>query len=168
MGGWWWSNWLLCHFQLELWLSWGCDKKPERATHRGCHPSMDVVFSSKVPKIVLGFARVELQMIKIKFFQFPSIYVIFHCSNLPRRLFSIFSKKNSIVFSLTSVNLQMLVTEYWGFSPRILFFWNISEPYNNSFWEKSNPGEEREKRKNAVNSGHLVPWQLTQGSLSFS
>jgi hypothetical protein len=28
---------------------------------------MDVVFLSKLPKIVLGFARVELQMIKIKF-----------------------------------------------------------------------------------------------------
>ena len=40
-------------------------------------PSIDVVihvvFLSKVPKIVLGFARVELQMIKIKFFQFPAI-----------------------------------------------------------------------------------------------
>jgi hypothetical protein len=33
----------------------------------------------------------------------------------------------------------------------------ISEPYDNSFWEKSNPAEEREKRNNAVNSGHLVP-----------
>ena len=42
---------------------------------------MDVVFLSKLSKIVLGFARVELQMIKIKFFQFPAIYVIFHCSN---------------------------------------------------------------------------------------
>ena len=37
----------------------------------------------------------------------------------------------------------------------------IWEPYDNSFWEKSNPAEEREieerkERKNAVNSGHLV------------
>ena len=34
----------------------------------------------------------------------------------------------------------------------------ISEPYDNPFWEKSNPAErEREERENnAVNSGHFV------------
>jgi hypothetical protein len=31
----------------------------------------------------------------------------------------------------------------------------ISEPYNNPFWEKSNPAERREN--NGIDSGHLVP-----------
>ena len=35
-------------------------------------------------------------------------------------------------------------------------------------WEKSNPSRERERKKerekNAVNSGHLVPWQRTQAA----
>jgi hypothetical protein len=31
-----------------------------------------------------------------------------------------------------------------------------SEPYENPFWEKSYSAQ-REKEKNAVNSGHLVP-----------
>ena len=38
---------------------------------------------------------------------------------------------------------------------------NISEPYDNFFWEKNNPRRKKEeikkeKKKNAVNSGHLV------------
>ena len=57
-------------------------------------------------------------------------------------------------------------------SPQILFLlWlkapcKISEPYNNSFWEKSYPSEREKERKrnNAVNSGHLVPWQRTQAA----
>jgi hypothetical protein len=33
----------------------------------------------------------------------------------------------------------------------------ISEPYNNSFWEKSNGGRRQKKeKKNVINSGHLV------------
>ena len=36
----------------------------------------------------------------------------------------------------------------------------MSEPYDNPFWEKSNPAERGEKREreknNAVNSGHFV------------
>ena len=41
--------------------------------------------------------------------------------------------------------------------PNIILFVTyipILEPYNNSFWEKSN----------GVNSGHLVPWQHTQAA----
>jgi hypothetical protein len=38
-------------------------------------------FLSKFSKHVLGFARVDLQMIKIHFFPFPAIYVIFLCGN---------------------------------------------------------------------------------------
>jgi hypothetical protein len=30
------------------------------------------------------------------------------------------------------------------------------EPYDNSFWEKSNRGREKKKEKNAINSRHLV------------
>ena len=36
----------------------------------------------------------------------------------------------------------------------------VCEPYDNSFWEESNGGGEKEierKKKNAINSGHLVP-----------
>jgi hypothetical protein len=44
------------------------------------------------------------------------------------------------------------------------FFLWLKAPYNNSFWEKSNPAEERKKRNNAVNSGHLVLWQRTQAA----
>ena len=32
----------------------------------------------------------------------------------------------------------------------------ISEPYNNSFWEKSMSGRKEKRKKNAVNTGHLV------------
>jgi hypothetical protein len=38
-------------------------------------------FYSKFSKNVLGFAKVDIQMIKINFSQFPAIYVIFHCGN---------------------------------------------------------------------------------------
>ena len=42
----------------------------------------------------------------------------------------------------------------------------ISEPYDNRFWEKSRWSRERErkkeKKKNAVNSGHLILWQHIQ------
>jgi hypothetical protein len=38
-------------------------------------------FLSKFSKYVLGFARVDLQMIEINFSPFPAIYVIFHCGN---------------------------------------------------------------------------------------
>ena len=53
------------------------------------------------------------------------------------------------------------------FPPQILSFsWvktpcQISKPYDDPFWEKSNIGGEK-KKKNAFNSGHLVPWQRTQ------
>ena len=41
----------------------------------------------------------------------------------------------------------------------------ISEPYDNSFWEKSNNlGKKEQEKKKAVNSGHLVPWQRTQAA----
>jgi hypothetical protein len=53
--------------------------------------SIDVVFLSKLPKIVLGFARVEIQSSS-----------------------SIFPK-NSIIFSLTSVDQQMIVSKFWSF-----------------------------------------------------
>ena len=46
--------------------------------------------------------------------------------------------------------------------------YKVSEPYNNPFWEKSNPSgmREREKKeKNAVNSGHLVPGQRSAAKL---
>ena len=38
----------------------------------------------------------------------------------------------------------------------------LPEPYDNPLWEKRNRAERREK--NAVNSGHLVPWQRTQAA----
>ena len=42
----------------------------------------------------------------------------------------------------------------------------ILEPYDNPFWDKSNPGREKreEEKKKNVNSGHLVPWQRTQAA----
>jgi hypothetical protein len=50
-------------------------------------------------------------------------------------------------------------------TPILLFLWvktpcKISELYDNLFWEKSNPPQR--KRNNAVNTGHLVPWQRMQ------
>ena len=54
--------------------------------------------------------------------------------------------------------------------PQILFFlWvktpcKISEPYDNPFWEKSNPAQRKKERENAVYSGHLVPWQRMQAA----
>ena len=55
--------------------------------------------------------------------------------------------------------------------PQILFFFwvktpcKISEPYVNPFWEKSNcGGKKKEREKNAVISGHLVPWQRMQAA----
>ena len=51
-----------------------------------------------------------------------------------------------------------------NFYPKYYFFvWN-SEAYNYSFWEKSMCGrrtKNKEREKNVVNSGHLVPWQRT-------
>ena len=38
----------------------------------------------------------------------------------------------------------------------------ILEPYDNPFWEKSNPAERERRENNAVNSGALFPWQRTQ------
>ena len=40
--------------------------------------------------------------------------------------------------------------------PQIFLPMKILEPYHNSFWEKSN-NLGKKKRKNAINSGHLVP-----------
>ena len=43
----------------------------------------------------------------------------------------------------------------------------ISKPYDNPFWEKSNIVERREKKKkeqNALNGGQLVPWQCMQAA----
>jgi hypothetical protein len=59
----------------------------------------------------------------------------------------------------------------WGnfvFTPNLILFLlttpqQISAPYDNSFWEKSNPAEER-KRKNAINSGQLVQLQRMQAA----
>jgi hypothetical protein len=59
----------------------------------------------------------------------------------------------------------------WGLP--ICFVWlkspfKISEPYHKSFWEKSNgSGKKERKRKNAVNSGHIVQWQCTQAARTY-
>ena len=57
------------------------------------------------------------------------------------------------------------------FTPNLIFLrlktpCKILETYDNTFWEKSNAGGKKEEReeKNAVNSGHLVPWQRTQAA----
>jgi hypothetical protein len=70
-------------------------------------------FLSKFSKNVLGFARVDLQMIKINFPNFQqsmsSFIVVIHEGRLP------FFQKFPIVFSFTTVDLQMLEGKFCSF-----------------------------------------------------
>jgi hypothetical protein len=60
----------------------------------------------------------------------------------------------------TSVNFSAHVSVGGGYN----FFWKL-EPYDNPFLEKNNPERrEKEKEKNAVNSGHLVPCKHMQAA----
>jgi hypothetical protein len=72
-------------------------------------------------------------------------------------------KHNPEWFTVHFIIQKRVAPGAWRF-----FLWlktpcKISDPYDNSFWEKINDRREREREeKNAVDSGHLVPWQRTQ------
>ena len=71
----------------------------------------------------------------------------------------------------TNMGVPQICFPIFSLTPNLIFLWlktpcKISEPYDNPFWERSKRSREKEeeREKNAVNSGHLVPWQRTQAA----
>ena len=88
------------------------------------------------------------------------------------RLYNGFMSISMSIFSQRKMCLQSHLKTY---PPSLRFFVGIliflllmspckfSKSYNKPLWEKSNLcGEKERKRKHAVNSGHLVPWQRSK------
>jgi hypothetical protein len=105
---------------------------------------LDWWFSTRQIKFFKSGFKPEIKDLLYMFFMLNSVY----CNAIMKEGFFLFPKFCS--------------------HPNYFFVWiktlfKLSEPYDNPFWEKSK-WSRRKKKTNAVNSGHLVPWQHTKVS----